>query len=440
MKREENDLLCRVGPGTPMGEVMRRYWQPALLSSDLERDAAPRRLRLLGEDLVAFRDSNGRVGVFDEHCAHRGASLALGRVEDGGIKCLFHGWHYAADGTILERPNTAKPREPAPYKALAYPARESGDIVWVYMGPAERQPPFRELEFMTVPGANRFVVRRDMDCNYLQVLEGGLDSAHVAILHSDVNRKVDGAQKREVTSGEDSAALHQANPELEVRDTDFGFDYAALRAGRDLDEINVRVTPFVMPNMVMIPPGTHVIFYIPYDDTHCSWVVAFWSREKPIDRARQLKIMGLDRPGLWVNDRLMLSKDNNYGQDREAMQRGSWTGLAGFTLEDAAMSLSQGTVNDRTKEHLVPSDVAVTRARRLFLDSIRLVQAGEDPIGLRPAEPLGIRATEGNVPRSSPWSDVVPGHRAREPEATIGDRPATVAEAREILSLPAKRA
>src|SRR5262249_21773034 len=154
----------------------------------------------------------------------------------------------------LERPNTAKPREPASYKARAYAVRESGDIVWVYMGPAEKQPPFRELEFMTVPGANRFVVRRDMDCNYLQVLEGGLDSAHVAILHQDVNRKVDGAQKREVTSGEDSAALHQANPDLEVRDTDFGFDYAALRSG-GAGKTNVRVTPFVMPNMVMIPPG-----------------------------------------------------------------------------------------------------------------------------------------------------------------------------------------
>jgi hypothetical protein len=350
----------------------------------------------------------------DEQCMHRGASLALGRVEDGGIKCLFHGWHYAADGTILSRPNTANPKEPAPYRAPAYPAREAGDIVWIYMGPAAKQPPFRDLEFMHVPEANRFVVRRDMDCNYLQVLEGGLDSAHVAILHQDVNRSVDG-KKREVTSGEDSAALHQANPDLEVRDTDFGFDYAALRGGANASEVNVRVTPFVMPNLVMIPPGTHVIFYVPYDDTHCSWVVVFWNKAKPIDRERQLKIMGLDRPGLWVDDKLMLSKANNYGQDREAMQRGSWTGLAGFTLEDAAMSLSQGAVNDRSKEHLVPSDVAVMRARRLFLDSIRLVQAGEDPIGLRPAQPLGIRAAEGNVPRTTPWSEVVPEHRPREP-------------------------
>jgi phthalate 4,5-dioxygenase oxygenase subunit len=415
MDREQNEILCRIGPGTPMGEVMRRYWQPALLSSDLPHpDCAPKHLRLLGEDFVAFRDSKGRIGVLDEGCAHRGTSLTLGRVEDCGIRCLFHGWHFAVDGTILDMPNATDPRLKQQFKAKAYPAREAGDLIWVYLGPPEKEPPFREFEFMTVPAENRFVVRRDMDCNYLQVLEGGLDSAHVPILHADVNRTIsDGSDQREFTSGIMTNVFEQANPKLDVRETDFGFDYAAFRPlGGSNDGDNVRVTPFIMPNMVMIPPNTHTILYLPYDDTHTGWVVAFWNKQKTIDRERQIKIMGLDQPGVWVNDKLMLNRGNNFLQSREKMARGSWTGMNGFTLEDSAVSMSMGEMYDRSREHLVPTDIAIVRARRLFLESMRRVQSGQDPIGLAPHDTLAIRAAEGEVPTSQSWHGIVPGHRA----------------------------
>jgi phthalate 4,5-dioxygenase len=300
-----------------------------------------------------------------------------------------------------------------PFKATAYAAREAGGLIWIYMGAADKQPPFREFEFMTVPETNRTIVRRDMECNFLQVLEGGLDSSHVGILHADVSKKGRSAGPRDTTTGApaDAAVFNQNNPEIEVRETEFGFDYAAFRsAGARSGEVNVRVTPFVMPNMVMIPPGTHVIFYVPYDDTHCSWMVAYWSRQKAIDRESVLRFMGLDLPGVWVNDRLMSSRRNNFFQDRDAMASGSWSGLAGFTLEDGAMSLSAGAINDRTKEHLVPADVAVMRVRRLFLDSMRRVEAGDEPAGVAVSDSLQIKAAEGNVARSA-WHDIVPGHR-----------------------------
>jgi nitrite reductase/ring-hydroxylating ferredoxin subunit len=412
---DENQILCRVGPATPMGELMRRYWQPALLSSDLPHpDCAPKRLRLLGQDFVAFRGTDGRVGVLNEGCCHRGASLVLGRVEGGGIRCIFHGWKFAADGTILETPNAADSKLKENYKAKAYPAREAGDMIWVYLGPPDKQPPFRQFAYMNMPDGHRIVIRRNMDCNYLQVMEGGLDSSHVGILHADLAQRVDlNSDKIRTAFGDQSHVVSAAQTDIEVRDTDFGFDYAALRIeGNGRDKYSARITPFIMPNLTIVPPGTFSNMYIPYDDTHTGWIVTFWDDSKRIDRDAVLKVAGLNCPGAWVNDKLMLSRENNFMQDRQAMANGSWSGIDGVSLEDAAVQLSMGPIHDRTQEHLVPADRAIIRARRMLLDNVRRVQNGQDPIGLRPSDTLKIRAREGRVARKDQWQELVPGHRA----------------------------
>ncbi|HXP93053.1 MAG TPA: Rieske 2Fe-2S domain-containing protein, partial [Candidatus Binatia bacterium] len=249
LPKEKNELLTRVGPGTPMNALFRRYWMPALLSSDLpDPDGDPKSFTLLGETYVAFRDSSGRVGVFDELCCHRSASLALGRVEDGGIRCIFHGWKFAVDGTILDTPNVADPSYKTRLRAPAYPVREAGELIWVYLGPKEIEPPFREYEYMRLPPSHRMVMRMTLDCNYLQIVEGGLDSTHVGILHRDLARSFDEKPQElpDHLQSKRQELLSDLAPELDVRDTEFGFHYAALRRANDgTNNRHVRITAYV---------------------------------------------------------------------------------------------------------------------------------------------------------------------------------------------------
>jgi len=413
MKPEDNELLCRVGPGTPMAEMMRRYWQPVLLSADLPQpDSAPRRFTTFGEHYVAFRDSSGRVGVLDDACCHRGASLSLGRVEHGGIRCLLHGWTFAVDGTILEMPNADDPRLLRRYRAKAYPAREAGDTIWVYFGPPGKEPPFRRFEYMDVPSSQRAVIRVDIACNFLHVMEGSLDSAHVGILHVDRERKQANSSHVDPSQHLVQAFSLTAPPKLEVRETEFGLDYAAIRdPGDGSGQRVVRVTPFIMPNGFMIPPGNFVLFVVPYDDTNSGWMLIYWDREKPVDREAIMRRNGLTQPGFYANECFIASRENNnFLQDREAMANGSWSGLPGIIVEDAVLQLSQGAILDRSKESLVPSDLAIVRARRLLLDSVDRVRRGQDPVGLAPGNSMLIRSAEKRLSPSEPWHTIVPGH------------------------------
>lgn len=189
LSREDNNRLTQVGPGTPMGEMMRMYWHPIATSAELPHpDCDPLRSRLLGEDFVVFRDTNGKVGVLDELCTHRGASMALGRVEEGGIRCIYHGWKFAVDGTIMDMSNNADSTYIEKLKAPAYPVFERSGLIWTYIGPKDKQPPFRTFAFDEVPDSNRILFRVNTHANYLQMWEGGTDSSHVGILHSNLTR------------------------------------------------------------------------------------------------------------------------------------------------------------------------------------------------------------------------------------------------------------
>jgi phthalate 4,5-dioxygenase oxygenase subunit len=244
--------LTQVGPATPMGAMMRRFWLPVGTSAQLpEPDSDPLRAGLLGESFVVFRDTAGQVGVLDERCMHRCASLALGRVEQGGIRCLYHGWKFAADGRVLDTPNNRNARFRDRMRAPAFPVREAGGLVWTYIGPKDQRPEFPHYAFMDGPDSNRAVIRLNTPANYLQLFEGGVDSSHVGILHSDQANPT--WMEEEFTPRDDEdfnpGALASGDnaPALEVEDTAFGFHYVAKRQASSAADggqaHSIRVTP-----------------------------------------------------------------------------------------------------------------------------------------------------------------------------------------------------
>src|SRR5665213_46248 len=275
LSRTENELLCRVGPETPMGKMLRRYWTPALISSELEADGAPRRVRLLGEDFVAFRDTNGRAGLLDESCPHRGASLVLARNEDCGLRCLYHGWKIDVAGNILETPAE---RDESSFrsriKAMSYPTREWGGFVWTYMGPPGLEPPQFEFPWTQLPESHTVVIKVRAECNWVQALEGGIDSAHVTYLHANVLKGASGLTQTVIReNGQTDRPSLDGAPRLEAENMPYGFRYAAIRKpiiGEDRNKY-VRVTLFIAPFYAMFPAAQGMLnmqFYVPIDDEH----------------------------------------------------------------------------------------------------------------------------------------------------------------------------
>ncbi len=399
---QDNETLTRVGPETPMGRMMRRYWMPVCTSAQLEGlDSGPLRLRLLGEDLVAFRDSEGNVGVLDELCMHRRASLALGRVEENGIRCLYHGWKFGVTGAIQDTPNHMDPRLRARLRAQAYPVREAGGVVWAYLGPKELEPPFPKYGFMDGPDENRVVLRLNTDCNYLQMYEGGTDSSHVGILHSNLANP--GWLTNEFTpGGEDynpgAIAVADNAPSLDIEDTEYGYRYVAKRSG-PVDEngeqtYSIRVTPVILPIGRIIPSPAFQFYVLeaPESDVRTSTYMICHGN-KPISRAEIIRIMGLHDERFWNEDdcEFRATWANGMNQDRHRMHE-SWTGFSGIEQEDAVIATSMGPIVDRSKENLVQSDRAVAHLRHRLLESIRLHESGQEPIGLALRDLTFIRA------------------------------------------------
>ena len=416
LTREENELLTRVGPGTPMGEMMRRYWFPALLSSELpEPDGEPKQLRLLGEDLVAFRDTRGRVGLLAEYCPHRGASLAYGRNEECGLRCIYHGWKLDVDGNIVETPpeppdSTFKDR----LRHVAHATCELGDVVWVYMGPRDKMPPPPAFPWTRAPAESRVVTKVLQDCNYLQGVEGSIDSAHSDYLHSSLVR------------GRPS----DHSPRLETQDTAYGFRYAAIRKpDADADKLKyVRVTIFVAPFYVFTPPlragvsssatGNQDVAvqqaWVPIDDEHNYFFSLRYNRTGPLteQHSAQFRMDAEFRPAR--------NRRNKHLQDRAAMKRGDWAGIEGVNSQDFAVVESMGPIVDRTREHLGASDVAVIRMRRRMLEAVRAFMVGGEPLGLDSAIPYERIATDERiVPIDTPWQAVAAKAGEWVPPATV---------------------
>ena len=416
LNREDNALICQVTPDTPMGIMMRRYWHPLCTSEQLAQpDSPPLRVRLLGETFVAFRDTQGKVGVLDELCMHRGASLALGRVEEGGLRCLYHGWKFSTTGALLETPNHNDPKYRARMKAPAYPVREEGGIIWAYIGPKELQPEFSRYAFMDTDPDCRVVLRINVSCNYLQLVEGGEDTSHVGVLHTNMARP--GWKDKEFRPNLDvvnpaALATDDLEPMLDVQETDFGFQYVALRKTKQEGVKNARVVPFIVPygRVIPAPAFQFTVLEVPEDDTHTSTYIIVHGKT-PVEASKIISLLGLDDERLYNRKTCTYTATwaDTFGQDRELMKQ-NWSGLQGVEVEDATIALSQGPLYDRSGEHLVPADRAVMRVRRILLESVRRVQDGKDPIGVG-VDLSEVGACDSPLSDGDAWQALMPGHR-----------------------------
>jgi phenylpropionate dioxygenase-like ring-hydroxylating dioxygenase large terminal subunit len=386
---ERNALITQAGPGTKLGAFMRRYWQPAALVDELAGPRPVCRVRLLGEDLVLFRDEAGRYGLLDRHCAHRGADLAFGRREDGGLRCAFHGWLFDATGACLEQP--AEPAGSQFCKSVrqkAYRCQEANGIIFAYMGEGE-PPALPGFDCFAAPDAYTFAFKGLMECNWLQALEVGIDPAHASFLHrffedADTAQSY-GQQFRGSTIGAEmpmTRILREYDrPRIEVETTDYGLRIAALRQLND-QELHIRVTNMVFPHGIVIPMSqdmTITQWHVPVDDTHCYWYAIFTSYTQPVDKAR----MREQRLALYELPDYIPRKNrhNDYGFDANEQASSTYTGMGeDINVHDQWAVESMGAIQDRTKEHLGASDRAIAAYRRLLQRAITDVAEGRAPL------------------------------------------------------------
>jgi phthalate 4,5-dioxygenase oxygenase subunit len=413
LSAEENDVLCRVEGDAPMGRLMRRHWIPACLSEEVaERDGAPVRVRLLGEDLVAFRDTEGRIGLLDEHCPHRRASLALGRNEECGLRCLYHGWKMDVEGNVVDRPSESHEAVLAKkVRHKAYPCRDAGGFVWVWMGPPDEMREFEPPAWAPSPDIRTSIVKMHVGCNWAQVLEGAIDSAHSSTLHStDMVPAL--VERAGATAKEWLRPSTDKAPRLQVQRTDFGFRYVAIR--RPIKDASthdyLRITVFVAPFTVLIPPNNLYnlsILNIPLDDTNTMFYFIAWSEGEGIDQDAWREFCGAQiGVDLDASFRRTRTRANNYLQDRKAMKLGSHTGILGIPNQDIAMWETMGPIADRSRERLGASDVAIVQFRRIMVDAARKVRDGGPAIGTssRHVPHVKLKSFEGIVPKTTLWT------------------------------------
>jgi phthalate 4,5-dioxygenase len=408
---EENAYLTKTGPGTPMGNLFRRFWLPLFLSSELpENDAPPLRTRILCEDLVGYRDSNGHVGVMDAYCPHRRAPLFYGRNEDCGLRCVYHGWKFDSDGTCVDMPSEPPESDFKDRLTIkAYPTYEVGGLVWIYMGPADRQPERPPLlEWTELPASRRRVVKWFHENNYMQGIEGDIDTAHVSFLHSDNrpnNLKSDPDRARQAGNLFRIADNH---PRLTAMDTDYGVVYGGRRYMPD-GGYYWRVTQWLLPSFSLIPGrgrrgGTA---WIPVDDEHCTRYSIGLSPDADIDHVEadrisppaQLQQFTL-RDGTIIDTMIPYgTKANQYLIDRDMQKAGHYSGITSIPMQDKAMIEGMTRTVDRSLEHLGSSDVAVIAARRRLLKLSRDLENGIEPTAPTHPEiyrvrPLDLTSTE----------------------------------------------
>jgi len=439
LSREDNELLCKVGPGTPTGALLRQYWVPALMSSELpEKDGAPVRVRLLGENLIAFRVTSGKIGLIQNHCPHRGASLFFGRNEEEGLRCVYHGWKYSCEGHCVDMPN--EPEESnfkSKIHATAYPCVERNDIIWTYMGPRQTPPPLPDIEPNMLSQGEYQVQKVLRECNWFQGLEGDIDTSHLGFLHL-------GAVKPDQTKPGtfDYYNVTDRAPKYEVVDTEFGTSYGAYRPA-EADTYYWRIAHFLFPFFTMIPTGilgmqVLVRAWVPVDDNH----MMFWSIAAPRSRVgtgaaggasglsaggRPVAAAGSRAGGFeflpdtsdWTGKfRLTQNKDNDYLIDRDAQRTESFTGIAGIHQQDQAVTESMGPIYDRSQEHLGTSDAMVIRTRRRVINAARALRdSATIPPGVD--DPTVYRHRSGGVilPRDANWLEATRGLRRAFAEA-----------------------
>jgi phthalate 4,5-dioxygenase oxygenase subunit len=441
LTKEQNDTLCKVGPDAPMGKVLRRYWTPAFLAADLpEPDCPPIGVTVLGEDFVAFRDSSGRLGFLDELCCHRGAPLSYGRVEDGGIRCLYHGWKYDTEGRILEAPNCENPYVIERVRQGSYPVVEAGGLGWVYLGPRDEQPPFPRFPWVDRPASELQVSESVLDCNWVQIQEGSLDSSHLGLLHLDTvvgmrpgprwvgSLYFEGVPWEEggyggytIGTGDGMPTKDNA-PAIHVADTPFGFHYAAVRRmDDDPAKKYVRITALAFPYTAHIGGSQGAVIVVPRDDESCSFIGVFGGGRT---RLRPQRPEAEAAPVHPEGRQIRYPQDTRSfavpPQNRAAMvARKSFAGFPGGNRpQDAAVQgvNAKRRTYSRATEHLVAADAACQRFRRLLLESLERVESGKPPLGLGEGYDFGrIQGYSGVADVDAGWEDLVPGNQASGP-------------------------
>jgi len=392
LTRDESELLTRTGPGTPMGRLMRRYWIPALFASQLpEPDCPPVRVKLLNEKLVAFRDTLGHVGLVDERCPHRTASLFFGRNEECGLRCVYHGWKFDVEGNCVDLPSEPWDKDfKRKIKITAYPCVERGGVVWAYMGPPAMEPEFPEIDWTLVPASHRFATRHVQECNWLQALEGGFDTSHLSFLHR----------------GDSNMSLPTRYEVVPAR-------YGILAGtGREADQgktmwsANVMLLPF-HKLIATTPLGAHA--WVPIDDeTTMNYCIEYLpDRQLEDDEMRRSKTWnGIHAENLPGTEHTVLNKDNDYLIDRARQATGnSFTGIKGIGMQDCGIQESMGPIADRTIEHLGVSDTVIIRLRRLLLQILRDFEKGDAPPALDPAS-YRVRSARFVAPAESRFEEV----------------------------------
>ena len=408
LSKHENELLTQVGRETPMGELMRRYWIPALLSEEISLpDCPPVRVRLLGEDLIAFRDSEGKIGLLGEHCSHRGTSLFFGRNEACGLTCIYHGWKYDVAGNVLDTP-----AEPAgsdfkhKVRHTAYPCKEVAGIVFAYLGPADRQPVFPRYEWFDLDAARVCPVKSYLQCNYLQGIEGDFDSSHTSFLH---NNSLANAERLK----------RDGAPVIEAEETPYGMRAISIRKV-GAERIYVRTSPYILPSFSIVPgPPTEKFddddirgfrFWVPIDD-RATWLYILNMRKRPFTTDERQSLRS------WINSDYgrVRNASNDYLIDRERQKTVSYTGIAAVNPaeQDGCATESMGAIVDRSKEHLGYSDRTIIALRKMLLRAVNDLAEGRDPPHLiRQAESADysrLRSIKGILPAGTDWHQVLEG-------------------------------
>ena len=411
LSSKENDILTQVGPGTPVGQVMRRYWLPALLSTDVPApDCPPVRVKLLGEELVAFRDTQGAIGLLEEHCPHRLASLFLGRNEENGLRCVYHGWKFDVLGNCVDMPNEPEEsRFKEKIRTKSYPTMEQGGVVWAYMGPPEKRPAEPGMEWSRAPERQRFVSKTIEYCNFAQAVEGGIDTVHSSFLHNN-----------DLSNARHFKRIDTA-PILEVERTSYGFRYAGIR---NLGEIGnyVRIYQFVLPfhqfrshqvdfegsGERQAVPLIQGHMWVPMDDEKT--MVFNWMLVADEDKAMTPDFI-LKREtgaGRGPNGEGVVrhqTRANDWLIDRQRQRTKTFTGIPGLNTQDLAVQESMGPIIDRSREHLGSTDKAVIQFRKCLLDAARDLQNGIDPPGSDSKTYRGIRPADLTIPKNVRWQE-----------------------------------
>jgi len=446
LSREDNERLVRVGPGTPMGTLMRLFWTPFLLSRDLVADGQPHRVRLLGEDLVAFRDTSGRVGLVDHACPHRGAPMVFARNEHDGLRCMYHGWKFGVDGTCLDTP-AEPPNSPLcrHVRLPAYPVRERGGVLWAYLGPDKEPPPLPELEWNLVPESHVALSARIQECNWLQALEGEIDSAHAAILHGRVDEAGTINQWRQAAD---------LAPKFEVQAHEAGLHIASRRkvpgsgdgSGSAAREY-VRVNQYLLPFYTLVPPQTQYPelsghAWVPVDDEHTLCLMFSYTPAHPLyERTRQVFRTGgkggretghpsdqafEERPVTTPYPRYWskYNRANAYHFSYEMQVKQFNSGMPGLWIQDAACQSGVMPVYDRTKEHLGSTDLGIARTRRFLLEALRRLEAdGQRPAPAAAPASFMWRAISITVDEGADWKQAGAGFMRARLGADFGYTP-----------------